>query len=278
MLKLLCLFLLAAIPLKAEPFDRAKLPIEAKVPMLFMIADYGDEALVLQEGAGTSLAAVTAHIDQLVSTKTIGGVLFKGKWTPTGLKERIRHLSALSATPLLFAQDLEWGLSMRHDGVIELPKALCIGAITDETLVQDWAEAIAKTAKEVGITLFLGPVADVNTNPKNPVIHDRSFGDNFHDVARKVGIVIRTLHKNGVATCVKHFPGHGNTSKDSHTDLPVIYSPMSALETIELVPFKEAMRNDVDCVMTAHIALPNTEGGHTPSLPIILLVSENPSQ
>jgi beta-glucosidase-like glycosyl hydrolase len=265
MVRIICLCLLAISPLQSQSFDPEKLSIEDKVPMLFMIADYGDEALVLQEGAGKSLGEVTEHVDRLVSQKKIGGILFKGRWTPTGLKERIRHLKSISTMPLLFAQDLEWGPSMRHDGVIEFPKALCVGAITDDALVQAWAHAIAATAKDIGINLFLGPVADVNTNPKNPVIHDRSFGDNPQEVARKVCIMIRALQEHGIASCVKHFPGHGNTSKDSHTDLPVIQSSMSQLEKIELLPFKEAIGCGVDCVMTAHIALPNTESGKHPA-------------
>jgi beta-N-acetylhexosaminidase len=92
---------------------------------------------------------------------------------------------------------------MRHDGVVQLPKALCMGAITDEALVKVWADAIAATARDVGINLFLGPVADVNTNSKNPIIHDRSFGDNPHEVARKICIVIHALQEHGIASCIK---------------------------------------------------------------------------
>jgi beta-N-acetylhexosaminidase len=259
--RILCFSFLGGSPLLSAFSDA----IEDQIPMLFMVADYGDEAFVLQENAGKSLREVTEHIDRLVSEKKIGGVLFKGRWTPTGLKERISHLQALSSIPLIFAQDLEWGLAMRHDGVIQLPKALCVSAISNDALLKAWAHAIASTAKEIGINLFLGPVADVNTNPKNPIIHDRSFGDNPQEVARKVCIIIRTFQEHGIATCVKHFPGHGNTAKDSHTDLPVIASTLSQLKEVELVPFKAAVECGVDCVMSAHICLPNTTSGDAPA-------------
>jgi beta-glucosidase-like glycosyl hydrolase len=231
--------------------------IEDKIPQLFMIADYGDEALVLKEKAGESLAEVTARIDRLVSQYHVGGVLFKGQWTPTGLRERIRHLQALSTTPLFFAQDVEWGLAMRHVGVIELPKALCMGAINDDSAIDEWATAIALTAHDVGINLILGPDADVNVNPKNPVIHDRSFGDRPQEVAKKVCAVIRAFKRVGIGMCVKHFPGHGNTAKDSHFTLPVVDATLDQLNRQELVPFKAAIDAGADCIMTAHLALPN---------------------
>ncbi len=257
--------LLAFCQLHSLEADPSLLPLEEKVPMLFMIADYGDEERLRCERPNIGFAEAVQEVDDLVSTKRVGGVLFKGAWTPTGLKERILYLSSLAKAPLVFAQDLEWGLSMRHYGTVELPKALCIGAIDDDALVEKWAEALAASAKEVGLTLFLGPVADVNSNPNNPIIHDRSFGDNPRDVSRKIAIVIRTLHRHGIATCVKHFPGHGNTSKDSHTELPVVESSMAELEHVELLPFRKALECDVDCVMTAHIALPKTESRDTPA-------------
>lgn len=241
------------------------LDVHQTVPTLFMIADYGNEELVRSEAAGESVAEVAARVDQLVSTNHMGGVLFKGSWTPTGLKERIRHLQALSKTPLIFAQDLEWGLSMRHCGAIELPKALCMGAICDDASLEAWADTLARTARDVGITCFLGPVADVNSNPKNPVIHDRSFGDDPQAVAHKVSVVVKVLQRNGLAACAKHFPGHGNTAQDSHTHLPCVQATLEELEKGDLIPFKAAVEADVACLMTAHISLVNTPSGQTPA-------------
>ena len=240
-LRAVLLFLAFGGVLMAAVQGSSALSLEEKIPMLFMVADYGDEPLAIQEKAGKNLGEVTARVDRLVAEKKIGGILFKGRWTPAGLKERIRHLLSLSSMPLLLAQDLEWGLAMRHDGAVELPKALCMGAISDPVLLEAWGHAIARTAGSIGINLFLGPVADVNSNPKNPVIHDRSFGDNCNEVARRVCSVVRVIQNDGLASCVKHFPGHGNTSKDSHTHLPVIDATMIQLRSQELVPFKAAI-------------------------------------
>ena len=186
-------------------------------------------------------------------------------WTPTGLAERIRHLRSIAKGQLIFAQDLEWGLSMRHFGAVEMPKALCMGAISDDTLLEAWADVLARTAREVGITCFLGPVADINSNPKNPVIHDRSFGDDPATVAHKVGVVVNALRRHGLLVCLKHFPGHGDTSQDSHTNLPIVEKTYDQVLKGELVPFRAGIDAQADCVMTAHISFPKTLGGASPA-------------
>ena len=252
---------------------------EDEVPTLFMAADFADTALYEQERAkrvsidgradqtqpSVSIRDLAEGIDRLVSEKNIGGILFKGMWTPTGLSARIQHLRSISKGPLIFAQDLEWGLSMRHFGSVEMPKALCMGAISDDALLEAWADMLAKTAREVGITCFLGPVADVNTNPKNPVIHDRSFGDDPVTVAHKVSVVVNALRRQGMIVCLKHFPGHGDTSQDSHTNLPVVDKTYDQVLKTELLPFRAGIDAQADCVMTAHICFPRTPGGTTPA-------------
>ena len=255
---------------------------EEEAPMLFMIADFGDVQLYLKERAGSvsidnqikgslnaqgevSLQDLSEHVDKLVSENRIGGVLFKGMWTPAGLSARIQHLRSIAKGPLIFAQDLEWGLSMRHFGSIEMPKALCMGAISDDALLEAWADMLAKTAKEIGITCFLGPVADVNSNPKNPVIHDRSFGDDPAAVAHRVSVVVRALRRHGLLVCPKHFPGHGDTSQDSHTCLPVVNKTLDQLQKVEFVPFRAGIEAGADCVMTVNVCFPNTPSGPTPA-------------
>lgn len=255
---------------------------EEEAPMLFMIADFGDVQLYLKERAGgvsidnqikgpsnaqqeVSLQDLSEHVDKLVSENRIGGVLFKGMWTPSGLAARIQHLRSIAKEPLIFAQDLEWGLSMRHFGSIEMPKALCMGAISDDALLEAWADMLAKTAKEIGITCFLGPVADVNSNPKNPVIHDRSFGDDPTAVAHKVSVVVRALRRHGLLVCPKHFPGHGDTSQDSHICLPVVNKTLDQLQKVEFVPFRAGIEAGADCVMTVNVCFPNTPAGTTPA-------------
>ena len=264
MKQLFCSFLLMFSALAAADVQ----PVE--VPTLFMIADFADAELFFKEGGGAYLPNATVcdladNVDKLVSEKAIGGVLFKGMWTPTSLAARIRHLRSIAKGPLLFAQDLEWGLSMRHFGAVEMPKALCMGAISDDMLLEAWADVIAKTAREVGITCFLGPVADINSNPKNPIIHDRSFGDDPTTVAHKVSVVVNALRRHGLLVCLKHFPGHGDTSQDSHTGLPVVDKTWDQLLASEVVPFRSGIEAKADCVMTAHICLPKTPGGLTPA-------------
>lgn len=259
-----------------------QLSVADEVPMLFMIADYGDVQLYLKERAGgvsidnqikeplnsqqdVSLRDLSEHVDKLVSENRIGGVLFKGMWTPAGLAARIKHLQSMAMGPLIFAQDLEWGLSMRHFGSVEMPKALCMGAISDDSLLAAWADMLAKTAKEIGITCFLGPVADVYSNPKNPVIHDRSFGDDPVAVAHRVSVVVRALRRHGLLVCPKHFPGHGCTSQDSHFCLPVVNKTLDQLQKVEFVPFRAAIEAGADCVMTVNVCFPNTPAGSTPA-------------
>lgn len=239
-------------------------PLEEKVAQLVMTADYGDEVQAQKDGKA-SVAEIRERVNKLVAENRIAGVFFQGKWTPNGLRERIRQLQELAKRPLIMAQDMEWGLAMRHDGVVELPKAQCIGAITDQEAVEEWATACAKEAQAIGINFVLGPDADVCLTSKNPVIHDRSFGSNAEQVAQRVVTVVQTLQDCGVYSCVKHFPGHGRARKDSHSSLPMIKVSYEELEKVDLVPFKASIAANVPCIMMAHIALMKTESADTPA-------------
>ncbi len=236
--------------------------LEEKVSQLVMTADYGDEYQAQKDGKA-SVAEIRERVNRLVAENQVAGVFFQGKWTPNGLRERIRQLQNLAKRPLIMAQDMEWGLAMRHDGVVELPKQLCIGAIVDSEAVEEWASACAKEAQSLGINLILGPDADIYLYPNNPVIHDRSFGSNPEEVAKKVVTVVNALTQAGIFACVKHFPGLGRTKKDPHTSLPSLKVSYEELEKADLVPFKASIAAEVPCVMTTHIALPKTESGET---------------
>ena len=118
---------------------------------------------------------------------------------------------------------------------------------------------IGKELKNLGINCNLAPVVDVNSNPGNPVIGSRSFGSDAHDVARKSVAFMKGLHEHGIAATAKHFPGHGDTSTDSHLSLPIVWKTKYELEKLELIPFKEMIKNGVDIIMTAHIALPRLD-------------------
>ena len=126
---------------------------------------------------------------------------------------------------------------------------------------QRFARALAAELQAVGISLDYTPVLDVHTNPKNPVIGDRALAERAEDVARLGTAIIRTLQGEGIAACGKHFPGHGDTSTDSHFELPLLEHPPDRLEAVELVPFKAAIDADVASIMTAHILIPVARRG-----------------
>jgi beta-N-acetylhexosaminidase len=131
-----------------------------------------------------------------------------------------------------------------------------LGRSRDDTLAYRFAAALAVELKAVGITLDFAPVLDIHTNPRNPIIGDRALGEDAETVATLGAAVIRGLQENGVAACGKHFPGHGDTSVDSHLALPIVEHPPDRIRRVESVPFREAIRNDVAFMMTAHILVP----------------------
>ncbi len=138
----------------------------------------------------------------------------------------------------------------------EWPPMATLGRSGDVTLAQRFAKALAAELKTVGVTLDYAPVLDVHTNPKNPVIGDRALADNAQDVARLGAAIIRTLQAEGIAACGKHFPGHGDTSADSHHELPLVEHPPERLREVEFLPFRAAVDAGVATIMTAHVFVP----------------------
>jgi len=136
---------------------------------------------------------------------------------------------------------------------------LTLGRSGDERLAQRFARALATELRAVGISLDYTPVLDILTNPANPVIGDRALAEQAEDVARLGAAIIRTLQAEGIAACGKHFPGHGDTSVDSHHDLPVVDHPPDRIERVELVPFRAAVAAEVAGIMTAHILIPSLD-------------------
>src|SRR5207253_22636 len=159
--------------------------------------------------------------------------------------------------PLWVSVDQEGGRVARLKAPFtEWPPMATLGRSGDVVLAERFARALASELKAVGFSLDYTPVLDVLTNPKNPVIGDRAPAERAEDVARLGSAIIRTLQAEGIAACGKHFPGHGDTSVDSHFELPLIEHPPDRLEAVELVPFKAAIAADVACIMTAHILIP----------------------
>jgi beta-N-acetylhexosaminidase len=134
-----------------------------------------------------------------------------------------------------------------------------LGRSGDVQLAYRFAAALAAELRAVGITLDYAPVLDIHTNPKNPIIGDRALGEDAATVAKLGAAIVRGLQENGVAACGKHFPGHGDTSVDSHLELPLVEHPPDRIRRVECVPFREAIRNDVAFIMTAHILVPSLD-------------------
>src|SRR5262245_46250881 len=148
----------------------------------------------------------------------------------------------------------------------EWPPMATLGRSGDVALAERFAKALAAELKAVGITLDYAPVLDVHTNSRNPVIGDRALAEQADEVARLGSAIIRTLQAEGIAACGKHFPGHGDTSTDSHHELPLVEHPPERLERVEFVPFRAAIDADVACIMTAHILIPSLDEEHPATL------------
>lgn len=176
-----------------------------------------------------------------------------------GTSQSIRQLQNVSKIPLLFGCDAERGLGQILSGATLFPFTMALGAIGDNSLVYSQARFIAHEMKLHGLNIIFAPVLDVNTNPDNPIIGIRSYGDEPHRVSRMGTSFIKGCQDNGVMTCAKHFPGHGSSDIDSHVDLPTLSQSYEELLNCDLIPFQEAIRIGVSSIMTAHLALPRID-------------------
>ena len=232
-------------------------------------------------------------LEELISDHRIGGICFfhsrasaatnfEGKRkipynekSLDRLRELIARYSRAADEPLLIAMDAEWGLAMRVENSPQYPYALALGALDDDDpLLYETGLRMAADCRGAGIHWNLSPVADVNTDPANPVIGYRSFGGTPASVARKAVHVYRGLRDGGLLSCAKHFPGHGDTSTDSHLDLPVLDKTMDALEGEEFIPFRALIREGIPAVMTGHLSIPALDPEGTPASLSPVLIGE----
>jgi beta-N-acetylhexosaminidase len=204
---------------------------------------------------------------RLIRDTKVGGLILvnaaNGRTTPKAepyaLGAFLNRMQRLAKVPLLVSADFERGASMRVNETTPFPHAMAFGAAGDPELARYEGEATAREARALGVQWIFYPVADVNNNPDNPVINDRSYGENPQAVAGLVKAFIEGAHadkKNYVLTTAKHFPGHGDTNVDTHLNLATIGADRERLERTELVPFRAAIDAGVDAIMTAHIAVP----------------------
>jgi beta-N-acetylhexosaminidase len=171
-----------------------------------------------------------------------------------------------STVPLLITQDAEWGLGMRLDSVLALPHQMMLGAVRDTDLIRRVGLQVGLQCRRLGVEMDLAPDIDVNNNPDNPVINDRSFGENKYVVARYGVLYTEGLQAAGVMSCAKHFPGHGDTRTDSHLDLPLIAKTRPQLDSLELYPFKALAAEGVAAVMVGHLYIPSLDNrDHRPT-------------
>ncbi|MCP4911005.1 MAG: beta-N-acetylglucosaminidase, partial [Bacteroidetes bacterium] len=179
----------------------------------------------------------SASVYKQISDHSIGGVILSNG-SPTKTVNTTNKMQSLSKTPLLIGIDGEWGLKMRIDSTIKFPWNMSLGALKDNSFVERIGNSIGKHCKRMGIHINFAPVVDINTNPKNPIIGNRSYGENKLNVTNKAVSFTKGIQSEGVLACAKHFPGHGDTSKDSHKTLPTITFKKKRILDVELYPYK----------------------------------------
>jgi beta-N-acetylhexosaminidase len=206
---------------------------------------------------------VTPEMRSLAREFSLGGIIFFARniEAPEQVAELSHDVQGLaSALPLWVSVDQEGGRVARLKAPFTVwPPMATLGRSGDEALARRFAKALATELRAVGITLDYAPVLDIHTNPKNPIIGDRALAEDADSVARLGAAIIEALQSNGVAACGKHFPGHGDTSVDSHLDLPLIEHPPDRIRRVELVPFREAIKAGVAFIMTAHVLVPSLD-------------------
>src|SRR6266568_5098733 len=227
-----------------------------------------DELLGQMLMVGFSGTEPTSQLVELIQRHHVGNIILFSRNVQDS-----RQLATLTTDLLQIARDAgqRWPLTIAIDqenGIVQrlgsdatiFPGNMALGAIDSEQAVFEVARASGQELHALGITLNLAPVVDLNNNPQNPVIGVRSLGENPQRVAHLAAEAVRGYHEGGVATCLKHFPGHGDTATDSHLAMPTVPYTMERLEQVELVPFRQGIAAGSDCVMTAHIHFPALMG------------------
>lgn len=204
------------------------------------------------------------QIKELVKKHQIGGLLFAdGTVQDQALLTNMAQKTA--KVPLMITFDGEWGLSMRLQGMPNFPRNAALGCIQDLQLIEDYGEEVAREMRLLGVNVNFAPVADVNTNPINPVINERSFGEEAQQVANLVLAYSRGLERGGVLAVSKHFPGHGDSHKDSHFALPELDHDRARLDSVELLPFRRLIESGCGGIMVGHLKVPSLDATGTPS-------------
>ena len=208
-----------------------------------------------------------AEVTDLIKKYNIGGLCFF-QGGPVRQANLTNYYQSIAKTPLMISIDGEWGLGMRLDSVINFPRQLMMGAVPDATIIYAFGKAVGEQCKRLGIQVNFAPDVDINNNPMNPVINDRSFGEDKYKVALYGIQYMKGMEAARVLASAKHFPGHGDVTVDSHKDLPVINKTRAQLDELELYPFREMIKAGVGSIMVAHLAIPAIDS--TPNMPTSL--------
>jgi len=230
-----------------------KMTFEERVGQLFMVAAYSNKD-----------EAHYRSIDKLVTDYNVGGLIFF-QGGPVRQATLTNRYQSKSKVPLLVGIDAEWGLSMRLDSTYKYPWNMTLGAIKDNSLIENMGEQMAEQSKRLGINFTFSPVVDINTNSNNPIIGNRSFGETREIVTEKALAYMTGLQNNGVFATAKHFPGHGDTSSDSHHTLPTVAFSKSRIDSVEIYPYRKLIEKGLASVMVAHLNVPSLET--QPNLP-----------
>ena len=194
-------------------------------------------------------------LTEIIKKYNVGGLCFF-QGGPVREAMQTNFYQSIAKTPLLITMDAEWGVGMRLDSVEMFPRQLSLGAIASDNLVYQMGVAVAAQCKRLGIQVNYAPDVDINNNPGNPVINERSFGQNKQRVIQHGIAYMKGMQDNGIMATAKHFPGHGDVSVDSHVDIPMINKSMEQLTEMELAPFKALIDAGIESVMVGHLSVP----------------------
>jgi beta-glucosidase-like glycosyl hydrolase/CubicO group peptidase (beta-lactamase class C family) len=224
-----------------------KMSVREKIGQLFMISAYSNKDSIH-----------TNQINALVQDYKVAGVIFF-QGGPVRQAKLTNLYQSKAKIPLFVGIDAEWGLGMRLDSTYRYPWNMTLGAIKDLSLIENVGRNMANENKRIGIHFNFAPVLDINTNPKNPIIGNRSFGEDKVNVSDKAIALMKGVQSQGVFSTGKHFPGHGDTSTDSHYALPLVNFSKNRLELVELYPYKRIFDEGLASVMVAHLNIPSLE-------------------
>ncbi len=220
--------------------------------------------LVFPKAVPTQGKDSKATIKRMVATNGVGGLLFTAGSLPQYI-EMTNYAQSIAKVPLLMTFDGEWGLAMRIDGTPKFPNDMALGAISDPELLKAYGREMARECRLAGIHVNFAPVLDVNSNPKNPVIGFRSFGEDPHKVGTLGTAYALGLEEGNVQAVGKHFPGHGDTSTDSHKEITTVKHSLQTIEDVDLAPFRQYIKAGLSGMMVGHIVVPALDPSGRPA-------------